>query len=87
MTRLNSGNFRIFDCAEPIINLDSSVGRARKNISNDTKVSTIPWETDRKIRFEAFAWAFEWVDNLRQTYFKVQKMRNLIVHLLILVSL
>ena len=46
ITRLNSGNFGIFYLVEPIINLDGSVCRAWKIISNDTKISIIPWEPD-----------------------------------------
>ena len=46
--RLNSGNFRIFDFTDLIMNLDSLVCKAWKIISIDTKISMIPWESDIK---------------------------------------
>ena len=52
--RLNSGNFGVIYFAEPIINLDGSVCRAWKIISNDTKISIIPWEPDIKNSFLNF---------------------------------
>ena len=44
--RLNSGIFTIFELSELNLNLNSSDCRARKIISNDTKLEAIPWELD-----------------------------------------
>ena len=52
--RLNSGNFGIFDHTQSFINLESSVCRAWEIISNDTKISMIPWEPDIKNSFWNF---------------------------------
>ena len=49
--RLNSGNLGIFYFTELMINLDSSVCRAWKIISNDTKITMVPWESDIKNSF------------------------------------
>ena len=77
VTRLNSGNFRIFDFADSIMNLDGSVCRAWKIITIDTKISLIPWETDirtfwnfyilgtsRWLIFKFFWWKFNYTKKL-----------------------
>jgi len=48
MTRLNSGNFRIFQPCEWNLNLNSSDCRASKIIYNDIKLEPISWELNLK---------------------------------------
>ena len=48
MSRLNSGNFRIFEPSEWNLNLNSSDCRASKIIYNDTKLEPISWELNLK---------------------------------------
>ena len=52
--RLYSGNFWIFDHTQSIMNIGSSVCRAWKMLSNDTKISMIPWDPDIKNAFWNF---------------------------------
>ena len=51
ISRLYSGNFGIFDYTQSIMNIDGSVCRAWKMLSNDTKISMIPWDPDIKNAF------------------------------------
>ena len=48
MSRLNTGNFRIFEPSEWNLNLNSSDCRASKIIYNDTKLEPISWELNLK---------------------------------------
>ena len=43
MYRLNSGNFRIFQIGESILNPHGSACKAFQIIQNDTKIDIVPW--------------------------------------------
>ena len=66
--------------------LKSEQLRALKIICNDIKVELIPQELNIEIPLLTFAWAFEWVGIIGQTFRLGQKMRKKIPSLLIPMS-
>ena len=84
MNRLNLGIFRIFELSTWNLNPNSSDWRAYKIIYNYTKLGPISWELNLKNQILNFCVGV-WVGGHDATNFSYIKMRNKILHLLILI--